>query len=192
MSNYGSDQRNPTHGTGVIKDNSDTKGKGQGKGDQAGWYQVKLHHTQTNIPDDQCGWFPAQNQGAAHQKIGQFLPMAKGSVVRVAFDDQHQMQGNITGAHGSSGKGKGGGTVDGATDVDRDTNSAPQYARGDVRQPTSFGWPEADEEYRTDSHTGHKDHDTFRKDKIPNGKRMTAAYGDKTLSADQGYNSGET
>ncbi len=188
MTVYGADQRNPRSATAVIVDEQDKKGQSGGKGDMAGFYQVRVHHTQDNMEQDKLVFMPDPQSGAGHQKMGQFLPRQKGSVVNVEFDDAHQLSGRITGGMGSAGKGTGGGTVDGATGVDRGTNSFPQYARGDVKQPTDIGWStSATEAYRSDTAGYYKDIDTFRAKKIKNGKRMTAAYGDATLSADQSY-----
>jgi hypothetical protein len=188
MSTWGSDSRLPSRGVALITDGMDKKGENGGKGDQAGFYQIRVYHTQDNIEKDKLIYVPDPQAGHAHQKYGQFLPRQKGSIVNVQFDDMHQMSGSITGGMGSAGKGTGGGTVDGATGVDNETNSHPQYARGDVKQPTSTGWSQSEtEEYRKDSAGYYKDIDTFRSKKIKDGKRMTAAYGDKTLSADQSY-----
>ena len=186
MTVYGHDHRNPRSATARIEDEMDEKGKNGGKGDQAGFYQIRVHGTQDKIEKNKLIWVPDLQSGAAHQKIGQFIPRQKGSIVQVNFDDQHQLSGHITGGYGTAGKGQGGGTVDGAQSVDNKTNSYPQLARGDLRQPTDIGWSKSEHEaFRSDDAGYYKENDEFRPKTVPNGKRMTAAYGDKTLGANQ-------
>jgi hypothetical protein len=186
MTVYGHDHRNPRTATARIEDEMDKKGEGGGKGDQAGFYQIRVHGTQDGIEKDKLVYVPDLQSGAAHQKVGQFLPRQKGSIVQVQFDDQHQMSGHILGGYGTAGKGQGGGTVDGASGVDNKTNSYPQYSRGDLRQPTQIGWAKTEREaFRSDDDSFYEDIDTKREKTVPNGKRHSVAYNGKT--DDQSY-----
>lgn len=184
MTVHGADHRNPRTAVALITDEMDKKGSNGGKGDQAGFYQVRVHGTQDNIEKNKLVFVPDLQSGAAHQKVGQFLPRQKGSVVQVQFDDMHQLSGHILGGYGTAGKGKGGGTVDGATDVDNDTNSYPQYSRGKLEQPVSIGWAKSEyESFRADGAGYYKEADEYREKDNPTGKRLTAAYDDQ---GDQG------
>lgn len=188
MTVYGHDHRNPRSATARIENIQDKKGEGGGKGDQAGFYQIRVHGTQDGIEKDKLIFVPQLRTGTASQKMGQFIPQQLGDDVQVQFDDMHQMSGHIIGSYSTAGKGTGGSTVDGATGVDNKTNSLPQYARGDVRQPVNIGWAKSEhEQFRSDDSSYYKDIDEFRSKTVKNGKRMTAAYGDKTLGADQSY-----